>query len=101
MIFLACILTVAIETPFFMLFGFRKKDDITIVVCTNVLTNIILNLLLMLVFKNTQIWVYFLEALVVLCEYGIYAAAFGRSAKLFLLTLAANVLSYTIGLLLF
>ena len=45
--------------------------------------------------------VYPLEAAVVAAEYAVYAYACGRSKKLFWLTLAANVLSYCLGLILF
>ena len=38
-----------------------------------------------------------MEGIVVLAEYLIYARAFGASGRLFLQTLAANVLSYGIG----
>ena len=37
----------------------------------------------------------------VAAEYSVYALACGRSRRLFLLTLAANVLSYSLGLLIF
>ena len=43
-IFKACILTVFLETGLFYLLGYRKKDDVTIVVCVNVITNLVLNL---------------------------------------------------------
>ena len=43
-IFKACILTVFLETGLFYLLGYRKKDDVTIVVCANVITNLVLNL---------------------------------------------------------
>lgn len=45
--------------------------------------------------------VYPLELAVVAAEYSVYALACGRSRRLFLLTLAANVLSYSLGLLIF
>ena len=45
MIFLACALTVLIETPFLALFGYRKRDEVVIIVCANVVTNLLLNLL--------------------------------------------------------
>ena len=99
-IFLYCLLTVLIETPFLAAFGWRKPDDIKIIVCANVLTNLTLNLLVALI-PSLYSWIYLLEALVVAVEYFIYRKAFGPSRKLFLLTLAANVLSYCIGLVLF
>ena len=42
-----------------------------------------------------------LEALVVAAEYAVYAAAFRPGWKLFFLTLAANCISYGLGLLVF
>ena len=99
-IFLACALTVLIETPFLALFGYRKRDEVIIVVCANVVTNLLLNLLLWRVPSLYGPAVYGLEALVVAAEYGIYRLAFGPRRGLFWLTLAANALSYGLGLVL-
>ena len=102
MLFLACLLTVIIETPFLALCGYRKRDELLIIVCANVLTNLLLNLVIALGFHGSPGgWVYLMEACVVAAEYCIYACGFGRSGKLFLLTLAANCLSYGVGLLIF
>ena len=99
-VFLACALTVLIETPFLALFGYRRREELAVIVCANVVTNLLLNLALMLL--PLPRWsVDPLEAAVVAAEYAVYALAFGRSRRLFLLTLAANCLSYGIGLLLF
>ena len=98
-LFLPCILTVLLETPVFLLAGYRSKTDVTIVVCTNVVTNLLLQLCF-LVLPLTVFWVAVLELLVLGSEYAIYACAFGRSRRLFLLTLAANALSLGVGLLL-
>ena len=98
-IFLACALTVLIETPFLALFGYRKRDEVIIVVCANVVTNLLLNLLLWRVPSLYGPAVYGLEALVVAVEYGVYRLAFGPRRGLFWLTLAANALSYGLGLL--
>ena len=96
----ACILTVAIETPFLMLFGYRDRNAVTIIVCVNVITNLLLNLILALTgFLRPLALV--LECAVVVAEYAVYALAFGRGWKLFVLTLTANTLSCGIGLLLF
>jgi hypothetical protein len=101
MIFIACLLTVLIETPFLALFGYRSKDELLIIICANVVTNLLLNLALAYVPVLSGAWVYLLEALVVAAEYAIYAAAFGPSRRLFLLTLLANCLSYGLGLIIF
>ena len=97
----ACILTVVIETAFFAVLAYRKKDDLVIVVLANVITNLSLNLFINLVpGAYSPLWIFLLEALVVAVEYLVYRIAFGGSAKLFFLTLGANVLSYSAGLLL-
>ena len=98
---LACALTVLIETPVFLLAGYRKADEITTVVCANIVTNLPLNLAVWLLFPQRGSVEYLLEALVVAAEYAVYALAFGRSRRLFLLTLLSNALSYGAGLLLF
>ena len=102
MIFLACLLTVLIEGAFFAALGYRDRYSLTVVVCANVITNLLLNLTIWLAFSGQPGgWIYLMEAAVVAAEYAVYAVAFGRSWKLLLLTLAANCLSYGIGLLLF
>ena len=97
-LFLPCVLTLLLETPVFLLAGYRSRDEVTIVVCANVITNLTLQLLFLILPYNA-LWLTILELAVLAGEYGIYAAAFGRSKRLFLLTLAANALSLTVGLL--
>lgn len=102
MIFLACFLTVLIEGAFFAVVGYRDRYSLTVIVCANVITNLLLNLTIYFAFSGMPgPWIYGMEALVVMAEYAVYAVAFGRSGKLFLLTLAANCVSYGIGLLVF
>lgn len=101
MLFAACALTVVIEAPFLMLCGYRGKTAATVIVCTNVVTNLLLNMLLVYLLGPVGSWIYALEGLVVLSEYGIYAQFFKSGLRLFLLTLAANCLSYGLGLLIF
>jgi len=101
MIFLACLLTVVIETAFFAAVGYRDRYALTVIVCANVVTNLLLNLFLWLVGGAVGAWIYLLEALVVAAEYAVYAVAFRPGWKLFLLTLAANCISYGLGLLIF
>ena len=43
-LFLACALTVLIETPILVCAGYRGRDEVTVVVCANVVTNLLLNL---------------------------------------------------------
>ena len=97
----ACIITVVLETALFAVLGCRKRDDLVIVVLANVITNLSLNLFLLLVpSAYSPVWILILEIIVVAAEYLVYRIAFGGSVKLFLLTLSANVLSFSAGLLL-
>lgn len=97
-IFLACFLTVLIETPFLALHGYRKWSDIIIIVCTNVVTNLVLNLTIIVFFGGKPgWWVILLECVVVISEYIIYRSAFEGSKKLVVLTIAANCISYWFG----
>ncbi len=97
----ALLLTVLIEAAFFMILGRRDRYSLTVIVCANVITNLSLNLFLsMNGITDHRIWL-LLECLVVLAEYGVYALAFGRSGKLFGMTLAANCLSFGAGLVMF
>ena len=101
MIFVACFLTVLIETPLLYLWGWRDRDAVTVVICVNVISNLLLNLTLLLVFpgRGAGNWIYLLEALVVAGEYAVYALASRSSWKLLLQTFAANLISYGLGLL--
>ena len=98
-IFLACFLTVLIETPVLWLLGMRSRDEVSLAVCVNIVTNLTLNLAFLAI-PYTALAVLIGETLVVLAEYAVYALAFGRSWRLFLRTLLANALSFTLGLLL-
>lgn len=102
MIFLACVLTVLIEGAFFTILGYRDRYALTVIVCANIVTNLLLNLTIYFAFSGQPgPWIYPMEAVVVAAEYVVYAIAFGRGWKLFFLTLAANCLSYGIGMALF
>ena len=99
---LACALTVAIETLFFLLIGWRDRRFLLLCVSANALTNLCLNLLILLLarFGLWRGWLALpLELAVVASEYAIYTAVRPRGRKLLLLTLAANALSYSVGLL--
>lgn len=100
-LFAACGITVLIETGFFALCGYRDGDEMLIVACANVVTNLLLNLFLAWFRIERNAVIYLLEAVVVLAEYAVYALSFGHSVRLFLLTFAANCLSYGTGLLLY
>lgn len=100
----ACAITVAAETAFFALIGFRDRAFITVCILANVATNLSLNLLLWWFYTlglNTAILVYPLEIAAVFTEFAVYAALRAPSGKLLFLTAAANAISYTLGLLLF
>ena len=100
MILLACLLTVVLEGAFLTLCGYRDRFSLTVVVCANIITNLLLNLALWR-FPGAYTWILPLELCVVAAEYAIYAVAFGQSWKLFFLTLAANCISFGVGLLFF
>ena len=78
----------------------KKQWILTVIVCANVLTNLVLNLSFLLGLPYRPGWIAAGELLVVAAEYAVYARAFGPSRRLFLLTLAANCLSFGLGLLL-
>ena len=93
---LAALLTLAVETAFLALTYRRDAAFLALCAAANAATNLTLNLILVLLPGSAAAWaVYPLEAAVVA------AYACGRSKKLFWLTLAANVLSYCLGLILF
>lgn len=101
-LFLACLVTVMVETALFWLFGYRGRDEILVVVCTNVITNLLLNLVLSGIFFSVWGWMIVLGELVVIAiETTVYTYAFGRFGKVLALTILANFLSVLIGLLLF
>jgi len=100
-LFFACALTVVIETAFLALCGYRSTAFLALCVCVNIVTNILLNLSLypLSTVVNITYFIYVLEAAAVAAEYFVYTLIEGRSRRLFLLTLAANALSYGTGLL--
>ena len=97
----ACALTILIETPVLALWGARRWNELLVVAAANAATNLLLSLFL----SGYPFWaslpaVLLPEAAVVAAEYGVFRLAFGRRRGLFAVTLGANVLSYTLGLLL-
>ena len=101
-LFLACLITVVVETAIFWLAGYRRRDEVLVVICTNVVTNLVLNLALSGLFF--PVWgrtIVLGELLVIAVETAIYTAAFGRFGKMLALTVAANFLSVFVGMLLF
>lgn len=97
-LFYACGLTLLLEVPLFVLAGYRRWEQILLTVCANTVTNLALNLTLAALFPaGSAAAVAVGEILVTAAEYGIYAAAFGGSGRLALLTAAANLLSFGAG----
>ena len=99
-IWTACLLTVALETTFLASTWCRRVDFLILCAAVNAATNLTLNLLIE-AWGFIPLVVLLLELGVLGVEYTAYALAFGRSKRLFFLTLAANLLSYTVGGLLF
>ena len=97
----ACGLTVLIETAFFLLMGWRSRDEIIVVICVNVASNLLLNLAFAQGIPHSVLTIAAGESLVVIAEYAVYARLNGRSCKLFLQTFLANALSYGAGVLLY
>lgn len=95
-----CLLTVLLETGFFAAAGLRRADYLFLCAAVNTATNLTLNLLIGRWGFHPALAM-LLELGVLMAEYAAYALALGRSKRLFLLTLAANVISYTVGGLLF
>ena len=103
-LYLACLLTVVIETAFFLAAGYRDRYFVTACVSANVVTNLSLNLALWYLYGhgvNITLWVLQLELLAAAAEYAVYALIKGPSARLLGLTAAANAISYFIGIALF
>ena len=101
---LACVLTVVTELMFFLLVGKRSRDFVFVCVLINIATNLTLNLILSLLnligwYGNLQVIA--LEILVVFAEYRVYALLEDKGQRLMLLTIAANVITYGLGLIIF
>lgn len=101
---ISLVLTLALETAFFLLTGKRNRKDMLLVVLVNVLTNPIVILLywLAVLYANWSpvIVAALLELFAVLAEgfcYKKYGQAFRRP---YLFSAAANAFSYGIGVLL-
>ncbi|MBO4317047.1 MAG: hypothetical protein J5855_02035 [Mailhella sp.] len=102
MIFLACLLTILVETPFLMVFGFRSKDAVIVIVCANTISNLLLNLVLLwFPWLYAPLTLALLEFTAAAFECSVYSAAFGFSRRLLFLTAAANALSLFAGTLFF
>ena len=96
----ACLLTMGLETAFFALTGPRDRLFLCLCLAVNAASNLTLNLLLGL-WGFRILTALILELGVLAAEYIAYALVKGPSARLFLLTLSANILSFSLGWLLF
>ena len=95
-LYLACGLTMAIETVYFWLAGFRKREFLTVCLAINVATNLTMNLILRA--TGVQVWIVILsEIIVVTAEYTVYCFVAKATKKLLLHTVIANVLSFLAG----
>lgn len=104
--FVALLLTVAIEIIVAVLFWYRNKESILSVVLVNLITNPLANFLVLfnsytnLLPENTLIII--IEIGVVLAEWGLLVYALRlEPKKMLLLSVAMNVASYAVGLLIF
>lgn len=100
------LLTLAAESIVFFLFGYKNKNFWIPFLLANIFTNLLINILvflgnLVLPYIYLVILLYILEVFTVLFEYWIYSKKEGRSMKLFLCTFLANIVSYSVGLLIF
>lgn len=105
-IFYALLLTLIFEGLVFLLFRFKNKDFWILFFLVNVLTNLSINLILLsssffLSYTALVILLYILEVSVIFIEYFFYTKKEGKSFRLFLSTFLANLLSYSLGLLIF
>jgi hypothetical protein len=93
---LACGLTVAAETLFFLALGYRSRAFLLLCAAANAATNLSLYLGLRLLHAHggNIPFGFTPGAAAVLAEYGVYALLEGGSRRLLLLTLLANCLSY-------
>lgn len=99
---LACALTILIETPVLAFWGLRRGNELAVVASANAVTNLLLNLFLYLCpFWAALPAILLPEAAVTAAEYGLFRLAFGRMRGLLAVTLAANALSFGLGLLIF
>ncbi len=95
-LYLACFLTMAIETAYFFLNGYRERDFLTVCLAANAATNLTLNLIL----GNTGLYgwiVILLEVMAVIAEYAVFSLTLKPSKALLLQTTVANLLSYSVG----
>ena len=99
-LYLACGLTMAIETAYFYRAGFRDRYFLIVCLAVNAATNLTVNLVLS--YTGLRLWsVLIAEILVTFTEFAVYSLITKTSRKKLLLhTIAANVLSFSAGIIL-
>ena len=100
---LSLVLTLALETGFFLLIGKRNRKDLLLLLLVNVITNpvVVLSywLVVLYTYWNTRIILIPLELLAILIE-GYYFKKYGNDFRRPLLfSLAANAFSFGVGVL--
>lgn len=104
---LALILTLAVELVVLILFGYRKKLEILVVILVNLITNPLLNFILLSnnyfgFLTVNSLTILLLEAAVVLVEWRFLVFALRKDPKkLLVLSLVMNICSYSVGFLSF
>ena len=92
------LLTAAIETPLFFLFGFKKFRDLIFFAGINIVSNLLLNGFLYQI--DFEWWILIVsEIFVVIFEFSLCTYFIAPSQKLFLAIVATNLVSFSIGLL--
>lgn len=99
-LYLACGLTMAIETAYFYLAGFRDGHFLVVCLAVNAATNLTMNLVLG--YTGISLWIVLIaEILVTGTEYAVYSLITKTSGrKLLFHTVIANVLSFCTGIVL-
>jgi hypothetical protein len=104
---LVLLLTIIVELIIACFFGYKKKSEIIVIICINIITNPVLNYLLLLnnhfSFVKLNLFVIpFLEIVVILVEWRLLVYVLsGKSGNLLILSLLMNFCSYVSGVLIF
>lgn len=101
LIAIGAILTIVIETVFFVLFEFRTKKFIVSCVVVNFTTNLILNFFLLTINNYNQYLIILIvsEILVIAFESFVLFLASDKKYEVIPLTISSNCLSFLFGLL--
>jgi len=99
---LAILLTLVVEIPILIIFGFRKRDIVTVGILINIATNFSINLLMRQIKyvidpAHYGWWILPPEAAVVIIEFTAMSFFTEKKLKLFLVVMLANAVSYLAG----